>query len=122
MPAVFEFARGMGVFVAFSVLQAGLGLLWVQRRIGPNSVLGFRTVRTMSDPEFWYDTHRFWGWTQVVCAAVSLAGLSWGAAELPPQAAFQMGFAIVGVPMVLSVVAVWVYLARGSDGESSPGH
>ena len=54
----------------------------------------------MSDRELWYDTHRFWGWTQLVSAAVSLAGLSWAAAALPPRAAFQFGFAIFGVPLV----------------------
>lgn len=49
------------VMIATGLIMALLGVpLWLQR-VPPNSFYGFRTPRTVSDPEVWYPVNRISG-------------------------------------------------------------
>ncbi len=102
---------GFGVFYVLCSLQALLGLLWTLRWIGPNSVLGIRTQKTLSNPVIWFRTHAFWGRTQLLSAGVALLGL-FVVSGVGGERAFQLAFVIVGIPIAISVVCLWVYLER----------
>jgi hypothetical protein len=52
------------LFVFVGALMAGLSLPLLLRRVKPNSLYGFRTPRTLSDENIWYEANAFAGrWT-----------------------------------------------------------
>jgi uncharacterized membrane protein len=57
------------------VVMIPLGIPMMLRKIKPNLIYGFRTRKTLSDPEIWYEANAYAGKAMVVAGTVSLAGL-----------------------------------------------
>ncbi|WP_082077875.1 SdpI family protein [Thermus filiformis] len=52
------------IFIAVSIfflaaLLIGLSIPFLQDKVPPNGVYGFRTPKTLSDPAIWYEANRF---------------------------------------------------------------
>lgn len=68
----------MFVFVAVGLLNIGLAVPLVRRRVKPNSVYGFRTAKTRSSECIWYEANAYagrmllLGGAALVMAAVAL--------------------------------------------------
>lgn len=54
------------------LLLAGIAIPFVKRRIPPNALAGFRTPKTMSSPEVWYEANAIMGWDLLWCGVVIL--------------------------------------------------
>ena len=73
---------GMNTPVVYWIVQVWAALLmiaisipFIMRKIPPNAAAGFRTQRTMSDPEIWYEANRVMGWDLLWAGTAMLAGL-----------------------------------------------
>jgi uncharacterized membrane protein len=49
------------LFALVGVLFVGLSIPLIQKRVPPNRYYGFRTARTLSNPEIWYTVNRISG-------------------------------------------------------------
>lgn len=49
------------LFALVGVLFVGLSIPLIQKRVPPNRWYGFRTAKTLSDPEIWYEINRISG-------------------------------------------------------------
>ncbi len=110
--------------MVFIALYAALGLLFmgvsrplIRRRVGPNYFYGFRTPKTLSNPDIWYPANEFCGRRMfaagvliLVCALLLSPLNLWG----------EKGFglytlAMVGIMMVSifgAVIASFRFLNR----------
>jgi len=88
--------------------------LFIQGRIPPNRIIGFRTEDTLSDPEDWYRFHRAMGWCLAPAAALSLAfnlTLWWAFPEWPLERTVSWTKAGTVIPLLIGMLlSVWYYL------------
>lgn len=60
----------------FSLIMIGLGIPFMQRKIGMNALAGIRIPATMNDPQLWYDANAYGGrlmvWIGVVTGLLTL--------------------------------------------------
>lgn len=101
-----------------------LGFLWIAlaiplvlRKIRPNFWYGFRTPRTLADPELWYVANAFCGKALIAagCATLVLwAGFAGMHAALPwsAQAMIEFLLAIELAPLGAAVAASFLFLSR----------
>ncbi len=99
------------VYILIIVLSIPL----ILQKVGPNSLYGFRTAKTLSNDEMWYKTNKFGGWTMVVAGLVSLVCL------LLSEYLSRIWPAVLGggiletfsfVPIIVSVIVSIVYIIR----------
>ncbi|HEX7607248.1 MAG TPA: SdpI family protein [Usitatibacter sp.] len=88
------------------ILTAATSVPLALRLIPPNSVYGFRTRFTRSDPRVWYDANAFVGRLMVVASIASAAILLWS----PLPAEGWVPAAVVLAPVALVTLAGFVYL------------
>jgi uncharacterized membrane protein len=62
----------IGVFVIQSAVFIGLGIPLAAGRVSPNSLYGFRTLRTLNDAAAWYAANRVCGWWCIATGAATL--------------------------------------------------
>lgn len=80
----------------------------ILKKVRPNPVYGFRTPRTLSNPEIWYPANAFAGWAMLV-AAVTSAGVL---AVLPESSRPWVAVFVLVVPLGIAVVASVLYSRR----------
>ena len=86
----------------------------ILKMVPPNHLYGFRTPSTLSNRELWYRANVFAGWALLIAAVASIVlnvGVDGGA--LPGVARGAITFVL---PLVIAVVACFVYLRRISGG------
>jgi uncharacterized membrane protein len=68
---------GIAIFFAVTgVLFVGLGIPLALGRVKPNRLYGFRTAKTLSDPNVWYPANRVCGIDMIVYgAAITLSAV-----------------------------------------------
>ena len=49
------------LFALVGLLFVGLSIPLIRQRVPPNPYYGFRTAKTLSDPEIWYEVNRISG-------------------------------------------------------------
>ena len=63
--------------VVSGILLALIALPLARRRVGPNSLYGFRVRRTLEDPKVWYEANEYAGrclfWTGIWIASTAVA-------------------------------------------------
>jgi hypothetical protein len=92
------------------LVVAAVSVPMILGRVPPNCIYGFRTRRTLSNPDIWYPANRFAG-----CALLLAAGLSLGLVWLLPASALARPGALLAVivaPLAFSVIASFLYLGR----------
>jgi uncharacterized membrane protein len=67
--------------VIVTLLYAGTGLMFslmsipfIQERVAPNAFFGFRTSKTLSDPDVWYQANRIMGYDLLIAGLVIALG------------------------------------------------
>ena len=85
----------------------------IAKAVPPNRVYGFRTRRTLSNERTWYSANRFAGWALFIAAIISAAAI----AILPQETLSAPGYAaaVLVVPLVVAVVASFIYLRGLSE-------
>jgi uncharacterized membrane protein len=98
-----------------ALLVAALGVPLALGRVGPNRWYGFRTPRTMTDPEVWWAANRMSGWALVVSGVVAavlaaVVGLAWPSAEWAPVASILAMCASLALGVLYSFGRVSAYV------------
>lgn len=98
-----------------ALLVAALGVPLALGRVGPNPWYGFRTPRTMTDPEVWWVANRMTGWALFasgVAAAVlaAVVGLAWPSAAWAPVASILTMCASLAIGVLYSFGRVSAYV------------
>jgi uncharacterized membrane protein len=65
------------VYMVTSGVMVLLGLPLYFRKVPPNRFYGFRTGRTLADPELWYSVNRVSGGWMVITGAATAAVATW---------------------------------------------
>lgn len=103
------------VFVFVGALCVVLALPLVLRWVKPNPLYGFRTARTLRDPQVWYDANAYAGRLLVgsgVLIVVMTLGLFYLVPSLPP-AVYALGMVVVTTAAALvSLFQALRYLRR----------
>ena len=103
----------IGYVVPLAMLA--VSTLFIQGRIPPNRILGFRTEDTLSDPEDWYRFNRAMGWYLAPAAALSLAfnlTLWWAFPDWPPERTESWTKAGTVVPLLIGILLSVRYYIR----------
>ena len=58
------------LFALVGVLFVGLSIPLIQKRVAPNRYYGFRTPKTLSNPEIWYEINRISGTDLFIAGAL----------------------------------------------------
>lgn len=66
--------KSIAVWIALLTMVLGLPL--ALKKVPMNSVYGFRTQKTMSSPEIWYEANRQSGFNLIVAGGLTI--LAWG--------------------------------------------
>ena len=94
------------------VTLAIVGLPLALKRIKPNGTYGFRTSKTLADPEVWYSVNTIGGISFVITGIISIVLLAtiqkyW---ITGPMIKFYVGFTL---PLAFLLIAVWVTFKFG---------
>ena len=54
------------------LLLAGIGIPFIRGRIPPNALAGFRTAKTLGNPDVWYTANRIMGWDLLLTGVIVL--------------------------------------------------
>ncbi|HEX4943448.1 MAG TPA: SdpI family protein [Usitatibacteraceae bacterium] len=98
---------GSGVIAAVSIPLI-LGF------VPPNRIYGFRTRQTLSNEALWYQANFFAGWAFLIAAFASVVLLALVRGGAFPGVASEV--AAFALPVVVAIVACFVYLRRITDG------
>lgn len=94
--------------VASCVVIVAISIPLIIKVVPPNGVYGFRTSVTRSSIDIWYSANAFMGWTLLAGSVVSAGALIF----LPATAKRWLLLATFLLPLLLAVVASFVYLDR----------
>jgi len=89
-------------------IVGALSVPLILKKVRPNPLYGFRTPRTLSNPEIWYPANAFAGWAMLI-GAVTSAGVL---AVLPKSSRPLVAVLVLVVPLGIAVVASVLYSRR----------
>ena len=98
--------RKRAQLIASCILFMIISIPLVLRVVPPNSVYGFRTASTQSNPAVWCPANAFMGWALIVAAAISAIVLM----LLPATVKRWLLWAAFLVPVFGAIVASFVYV------------
>jgi hypothetical protein len=94
------------LYLVISVLLVGLGIPLLMGWVPPNPLCGFRTARTLQDPDVWYPVNRTTGFwlivTSVVASGVSISTFTVGLG-LPAAPLINL------TPVILGIIAMIIH-------------
>jgi len=101
------------IFALIGLLFLGLSIPLILKQIPPNRFYGFRTPKTLSDPQIWYRANTFAGWALAIASVVIILaevflGL-YGRALSPSRFELLALLAFI-LPPVLALIASLIYL------------
>ncbi len=94
------------IFVALGLLFAGLGVPLVRRKIGINSVYGFRTEKTMKDDKTWYSANAILGRNLIIAGIAQVVSAVVIGRYLSAADPFKFSMVNVGSLVVLLAIAI----------------
>jgi mannose/fructose/N-acetylgalactosamine-specific phosphotransferase system component IIC len=106
------------LYTLVSLLMIVLSLPLIARKVPPNPIYGFRTRRTLSDPDFWYEMNAYGG-KLLLALGICLTIASFVLARVPGLSTdgYAYGFTavLIGVGIVDAVLAVIYYRRLKAD-------
>jgi len=87
---------------------AALSIPLMFNLVPPNDIYGFRTERTLSNPELWFRANRFAGCALFVAAVTSAAVLL----TYPEHSSGLAGLAVFAAPVLLALAASFAHVRR----------
>ena len=97
------------LLVACGVIAA-TALPLILKMVPPNSVYGFRTPLTLSDPGIWFPVNVFTGWSLLAACAASASLLCFFPAALNQRPFLALGAFVA--PLAGALLASFVYLSH----------
>jgi SdpI/YfhL protein family len=106
-----------GLFLVDGLLFAAIGVPLALDKVPPNSWYGFRTPKTLSDPDIWYAINRSSG-IDLMIAGAAIAGLSLALeVTLKNRSPAELALANLGAMVIaLGAVAVRGFLKLSNLG------
>jgi len=102
-------------YVGASLLLIALAIPLAMDKIKPNFWYGFRTPRTLKDPDIWYKVNNFFGKRMIIAGALTAFSEVALYFLLPPS---SMGLFVLGAVVILlgtltwAVISSFVYLSQ----------
>lgn len=96
----------MLLFVAIGLLFVGLSVPLIRRRVKPNHLYGFRTPKTMSNEQIWYDANVYAGRTLLWAGIVFIVVVVIYFVLRTNFIAYNIVCAVVGMTTVLTATAL----------------
>jgi uncharacterized membrane protein len=103
------------LFVCNGLLFIILGIPLALSKIGPNGVYGFRTSKTLSDPQIWYAVNRVGGIDLMIAGfAIILGSLLFKIIlkSYPPSTAISANVALLTFALVMVVAHSFIVVKR----------
>jgi uncharacterized membrane protein len=91
------------IYIGISLLMIVLAIPLMARKVPPNPLYGFRTARTLSDAEFWYEVNAFCGKLMLVLG-ICLTAAAFGLPRVPGISVDGYAYAFLGVLVGVGVV------------------
>jgi uncharacterized membrane protein len=112
MPLIAPESAILLVYMLASGVLVLLGLPLYFRKIPPNRFYGFRTERTLNNPEVWYPVNRVTGGWMVVTGAITAAVATWvqrSGYSVPTAALINLATFTIGILLMLmhSIYTLW---------------
>lgn len=60
--------------ITIGAVSIVLGIPLFLKRIAPNGMYGYRTIKTLGDPAIWYQANRYCGRAMIYAGVITLAG------------------------------------------------
>jgi uncharacterized membrane protein len=96
------------LLIAVCGVVGALSVPLILKKVRPNPLYGFRTPRTLSNPEIWYPANAFAGWAMLIGAVMSAGVL----AVLPESSRPWVPVLVLAVPLGVAVAASVLYSRR----------
>ena len=103
------------IFICNGLLFIILGIPLALNKIGPNGVYGFRTSKTLSDPQTWYAVNRIGGIDLMIAGIVIILGSLLFKIMLksyPPSTIISANVALLTASLAIVVVHSFIVLKR----------
>ena len=103
------------IIVVYGVMLIAMAIPLSLRKVSPNVIYGFRTTKTLSSPEIWYQANEFCGKLFIVVGALALitALALWGFRNALSTQAILLIFLISELyPLVVALAASFMYIKR----------
>jgi uncharacterized membrane protein len=108
MPAPPGLAGKLAILSIVPVLTIALSIPMVLGKIPPNRFYGFRTRKTLSNPEVWYRANRLAGIDLIVASLASLLASALVIPLLPEQAAVSASVLLFAIGAMLATgIGFW---------------
>lgn len=99
-------------FVFVGLLYIGISIPLIMGKVPPNAYYGFRTAKTMSNPDIWYKANAYSGWALLVSGVV-IALATIALAYVPDLSATVYTYcclAVMVITLIISTVLSFIYL------------
>lgn len=93
-------------YAAIGLMFIIMGIPFILGRVKPNAYFGFRTPKTLSDPNVWYEANRFMGYALLAAGAVIAGGAVLIRFQFPVDAAMVKANRVVFVVSLTLAVAL----------------
>ncbi|MCD0158217.1 SdpI family protein [Deinococcus sp. 6YEL10] len=103
-----------GSIVFLGTLMGGMAFPFLAKRVSPNSTFGFRTAKTLSNPETWYTANIFMAKAMLITAFImivlgTLLILWCRAGKFSNLLLSRIGLVFEVVPLVLLLIGLYIY-------------
>jgi hypothetical protein len=104
----------MLLFVGSGLLLVGISIPLIQRRVKPNYWYGFRTRRTLSDPQTWYDVNAYAGKRLLISGLITtIAAIMLFFVPGLTVDGYSLGMTVFALgPLTIGIVQSFRYLNR----------
>lgn len=103
-----------GSVVFLGILMGGMAFPFLAKRVSPNSTFGFRTAKTLSNPEIWYTANIFMAKAMLAVAVVMISLgvliILWcKVGKYPNLMLAKIGLVAEVAPLVLLLLVLYIY-------------
>lgn len=100
------FHKGLVTTLAIHALFIAISLPLFFRKVPRNVVYGFRTRKTLSDDEIWYEANAYFASRFIVATLASTAAFLWFfySVQVEPQSFVVVPVIAIGLPVVIAGV------------------
>lgn len=101
----------MTSFALIGLLFVGISIPLILRRIPPNWMYGFRTRKTLANPDIWYKANEYAGKLLAIAGVMmTLASVGLGMLRMPDYAYSMSMVLVMTVSVGVAVIASLIYL------------
>lgn len=112
------YVKSLVTILACALLFCLISIPLIQRKISRNGLYGFRTTKSLSSDQIWYDVNAYFGKAFLISnltTAIAMIVLYSIRQQLPLEYFMQFSTATLIIPSVIAVVFTFIYLHTISE-------